>query len=129
MLFCCFGGHKMELGSYNQFSYKNCRVSMTNIRSRCSFAHSHPKCRPSGASNAVLLNPLPAWPCLLLSSICEAEEHVLRICCFNVNCVSVLWRDSLARYISLYLKYVCSWLRNEFQLCCSMMLCSGLFSV
>jgi len=29
----------MELGSYNQFSYKNYRVSMTNFRSRYSFAH------------------------------------------------------------------------------------------
>ena len=29
----------MELGSYNQFSYKNYRVSMINFRSRYSFAH------------------------------------------------------------------------------------------
>lgn len=29
----------MELGSYNQFSYIFYRVSMTNFRSRYSFAH------------------------------------------------------------------------------------------
>lgn len=105
MLSYCFEGHKMELGSYNQFPCKMIKYCLSMANFILIHRHVHPDFRLLVALNTYPSSALPSWPCLLLFCVFEAEKCALRrLCCFNINCGITLWRDSLVVYLSLALK-------------------------
>lgn len=115
---------KTELSSYNQFPYRNYSFHDEFQIKALIYINILSNFKLLGSPNIYHLNALPSWSCSLLFYVSKAEEHALR---FNSSYAALIltmetcWRNFIVMYILLCLKYVCSWVMNQWQLCCYMM--------